>query len=564
MQLHNIRYILLFLLLAGCTKKYLDINTDPNNPVAVESSKLLPTVEKNIADAMAIGSGTVGGFSDILSVYMHQVTTLEDPDKYGSTGNNFYLALAWPGLYQNALANIEKIIQSSQENDEALYSGVAKVLKAYTYSQLVDIFGNVPFSEAIQLTSGITYPKFDSGATIYPKLFSLLDSAITDLSNTAAANKHVPGSDDIIYGGNTILWIKAANTLKLKLYTQIRLVQDVKSEVSALVAQNNLINSTGEGFMFKYGPFGATDDRNPGFGDYYAGQRTHYMSPWFYEILKGYNPNIFTGIRDPRMPYYFYNQLGKTQPPREGNQTEYRDSAFVSVYFGSVGVNKSFNQQNSMTVFGIYPVGGRYDEGDAQAVSSNSGTGAAPYRFITYADRLYLEAELIHAGLLSGVERDMLKQAMEESFKQVDYVVSLTGTSQNVPLLAGTAATENYINAVLARFDAASGDKKLEIIMTEKWISSFGCSVDQYTDYRRTGYPILFDPNNPAMAPGGFVQPPVNGDPIAGAGNQPAVPVQLSLRYPQSLPWYTAELESNPNAPPQKQDLSAYKVFWKP
>lgn len=564
MQLQRITYILLLLLLAGCTKKYLDINTDPNNPVLVESSKLLPTVEKNIADAMAIGSGTVGGFSDILSVYMHQATTTENPDKYGSTGNNFYLGLAWPGLYQNALANIEKIIQNSGESDDKVYTGIAKVLKAYTYSELVDIFGDIPFSEAIQLTSGITYPKFDKGDSIYPQLLPILDDAIADLSNTSAANKHVPGSDDIIYGGNAELWIKAANTLKLKLYTQIRLVQDVKSEVTALVAQDNMISSTSEGFMFKYGPFGATDDRNPGFGDYYAGQRTHFMSPWFYEILKGYNSNIFTGIQDPRIPYYFYNQLGKTQPPREGNQTEYRDSAFVSIYFGSVGVNKGFNQQNSMTLFGIYPVGGRYDEGDAQAASSNSGTGAAPYRFITYTDRLYLQAELIYAGLLSGDERDMLKQAMEESFNQVDYVVSLTGTAQNVPPLAGAPAVNNYVNAVLARFDAANADKKLEIIMTEKWISSFGCSVDQYTDYRRTGYPVLFDPNNPAMAPNGFVQPPVNGDPVLGAGNQPAVPVQLSLRYPQSLPWYTAELESNPNAPPQKQDLSAYKVFWKP
>lgn len=564
MQLRTYTYLLLLLLTAGCTKGYLDINTDPNNPVAVESSKLLPTVEKNIADAMAVGSGTVGGFSDILSVYTHQTTTLEDPDKYGSTGGNFYLGLAWPGLYQNALANIEKIIQNSGAADDRVYTGVAKVLKAYTYSELVDIFGDVPFSEAIQLTQGITYPKFDRGDSIYPQLFTILDDAIADLGNTTATNKHVPGSDDIIYNGDADLWIKAANTLKLKLYTQIRLVQDVKTQVQTLVSQDNMISSTDEGFTFKYGSFGATDDRNPGFGDYYAGQRTHYMSPWLYEILKGYNPNIFTGIKDPRVPYYFYNQLGKTQAPREGNQTEYRDSGFVSVYFGSVGVNKSFNQQNSMTIFGIYPVGGRYDEGDAQAASSSSGTGAAPYRFITYADRLYLQAELIHAGLLTGDEKDLLKQAMEESFAQVDYVVDLTGTSQNVPALAGTTAATNYINAVLTKFDAANTDKKLEIIMTEKWISSFGCSVDQYTDYRRTGYPVLFDPNNPAMAPNGFVQPPVNGDPVLGAGNQPAVPVQLSLHYPQTLPWYTAELESNPKAPPQKQDLSAYKVFWEP
>jgi hypothetical protein len=97
--------------------------------------------------------------------------------------------------------------------------------------------------------------------------------------------------------------------------------------------------------------------------------------------------------------------------------------------------------------------------------------------------------------------------------------------------------------------------------MTQKWLSSFGSAVDQYTDYRRTGYPLMFDPNNPAMAPGGRVQPPVNGDPINPP--QESVPVELSVDYPLSLPWYTNELETNPNAPAQK-NVSTYKVFWMP
>jgi len=98
--------------------------------------------------------------------------------------------------------------------------------------------------------------------------------------------------------------------------------------------------------------------------------------------------------------------------------------------------------------------------------------------------------------------------------------------------------------------------------MTEKWLESYGSAVDQYTDYRRTGYPILFDPNNPTMAPGGFVQPPVNGNPQAIP--QPAVLVQLSRPYPNSLPWYQTELETNPNAPPQKELVNSFKVFWMP
>ena len=97
--------------------------------------------------------------------------------------------------------------------------------------------------------------------------------------------------------------------------------------------------------------------------------------------------------------------------------------------------------------------------------------------------------------------------------------------------------------------------------MTEKWLSSIGSSVDQYTDYRRTGYPVLFDPRIPAMAPGGLVQPPLNGN--AFVIPQAAVPVSLGNNFPLSLPWSQSELELNGNAPSQKTP-STYKIFWMP
>ncbi|MGI9138600.1 MAG: SusD/RagB family nutrient-binding outer membrane lipoprotein, partial [Sediminibacterium sp.] len=74
--------------------------------------------------------------------------------------------------------------------------------------------------------------------------------------------------------GNTTNWIKAANTLKLKLYTQVRLVQDVKAQVAALLASpTTLISAQSENFMLPYGPYGTTDDRHPAYGDYNATQR---------------------------------------------------------------------------------------------------------------------------------------------------------------------------------------------------------------------------------------------------------------------------------------------------
>ncbi|MEI6949588.1 SusD/RagB family nutrient-binding outer membrane lipoprotein [Paraflavisolibacter sp. H34] len=590
-MLRRLKYILPALfVLAACKKDFLEINTDPNNPTKIEVSKLLTTVEKGVGDVLAIGgSGDNGGLSQVLGVYTHQMSTREEPDQYGATGSEFYISLAWPKIYASGLStsttpeygvlqNLEDIISNATEAGNTRYAGIAKVLKAYTYSQLVDVFGDVPFSEANKLRQGIRNPKFDDDKEIYPKLFALLDSGIKDLSNTTAPNVQKPGADDLIYGGDTAKWKRAANTIKLKLYTQVRRVQNVTAEVTALVNSGSLISKTSESFMLPYGTNAATDDRNPGFGDYYATQRSNHISPWFYEILKGYNQKIFTGIRDPRVPYYIYNQLGKTQSPRtiSPDQTEYRDSGFVSIYFGSVGPDRDRNQQNNISLYGIYPVGGKYDDGSGTIADANSGTGAAPYRFITYADRLYLEAELINAGVLAGDAAAKTRAAIEESFRQVDYVITqFVKPNQTVPELfpgssagtsGGTARADvaKYINDVMALYTAGSAARKLEIIMTEKWISSFGSHVDQYTDYRRTGYPILFNPADPTQAPGGKVTPPLNGNPDL-PGPQESVPVQQSKSFPYSLPWYTGELETNANAPSQKNPSEASaKVFWMP
>jgi len=572
---HKIKFFIpLLALLAVSCKKFLDVNTDPNNPTTIEVSKLLPTTQRTLGDALSMDEQN-GGIGEILAVYAHQMSTRESPDKYGITGVDVNIQTAWSKIFSSTgnpgtvypvygvLQNLEDIIAKATEAGNLKYAGIAKILKAYTYSVMVDVFGDLPYSEANKLKAGILHPKFDDDAAIYESLFALINSGIADLTNTTAANTKVPGTDDLMYGGNIARWVKAANTLKLKMYVQIRKVKNVSAEVNALISAGNLINQTSESFLVPYGPNGATDDRNPGFYDYIATQRSNHVSPWFYEILKGYNPRIFTGNPDPRIKYYIYNQVNATQPPREGNQTEYRDGPFVSIYFGSVGPDRDRAQQNTISLFGIYPVGGKYDDGSAAIANANSGTGASPLRLITYADRLYLEAELISAGIVAGNAKTKLTQAMDESFKQVDYIITTyVKPTQSVPALFGTPAVTTYTDRVLVEYDAASTEKKLEIIMTQKWLSSVGSSFDQYTDIRRTGYPVVFDPSNPAMAPGGRVQPPINGDPVNPA-NQKSVPVQTSRTFALALPWFQTELESNPNAPAQKNP-STYKIFWMP
>ncbi len=123
-----------------------------------------------------------------------------------------------------------------------------------------------------------------------------------------------------------------------------------------------------------------------------------------------------------------------------------------------------------------------------------------------------------------------------------------------------TGSVKTYIANLLTEWDnAGSDEKRLELIITQKWIQSFGNAVDAYADYRRTGYPILFDPSDGTMAPGGEVQPPVNGNPFVVP--QSKVPVLISRDYPQSLPWPISELDVNTKAPPQKTPAT-FKPFW--
>jgi hypothetical protein len=555
-------YILPIDLLIGSCKKALDINDNPNDPTSLAVEVLLPNAEKNLGYSLALGNGDKGGLSQVLSVYTHQLSTREEPNQYSATSNEYYLQLAWPTMYEEVVSDLDEIINASEESNKR-FSGMAKILKAFALSQFVDVFGDIPFSEVN--VKGVTYPKFDDDKEIYPQLIALLDEGIADMNAAPTGST----AADLIYNGDKNKWIKAANTIKLKLYTQIRKVEDVSAEVSQLLSDpTSLINNVNESFLIPYGPLGSTDDRNPGFGDYYATQRSNHVSPWLYEIMKGYNPDIFTGIKDPRVPYYIYNQLTKTGGLRDGllvGQTEYRDSAFVTIYFGSVGEDRDRNQQKNISLLGIYPVGGRYDDGAGQVADVNSGTGAAPYRMITYADRLYLEAELIHTGVVTGDGKAVLQKAMEESFRQIDYVIttyvkpSTAGSPQTVPAIFNTPAMTGYIAEVMLDYDAASAEKKFEIVMTQKWLSSVGSSVDQYTDIRRTGYPKVFDPN---ALPNNLAHPPFNGDPAA-PGAQQAVPVVLSRTYPFSLPWPAGELDVNSNAPEQKNP-SSYKVFWQP
>ena len=553
---NKIVLLLVSVLFLSCND-YLDVDKDKDNPTDVSLSLLLTNSQVDLSKLTDFQDYS----GEVLQVYTHQITVREEQDQYGAKVNNVTVQSDWDNLYLT-LTNLNSIIDKGTASGNLVYVGIAQMQKAYLMSVAVDLWGDVPYSEATHLKAGIQAPKFDNQKEIYNAIFALIESAKTNIVTDAGIAK--PGNDDLIYGGDTDKWIRFANTFKLKLYNQTRLTSDFdQAGFNALIAENNFFTSIADDFQFNHtATLSPQEERNRFFLlSYNSSQFTTYMSPWFYEILKGMNPNVHTGISDPRINYYFFNQLKAGQfPPDLGDtatgnpKADYWDAStgFFAIRFGSQGPWRDFSTENSYTYPGIFPCGGRYDDGQGGVMSGSTATGIAPHRILTYDEFLYIQAELIQAGKLTGSASTKLQDAMKASFAKVDQVVEKSKTTQTVPVLTGSATTNLFISKILDEFSEASSAKKLEIIMTQKWVATFGDPADQYNDYRRTGYPVLANPNSTSKE-----YQLNNGDafPIIDSETVLNSPYQLSLFWPQS------ELNVNKNAPAQKVP-GTYKIFW--
>ncbi len=553
----SILVLLLSSILFISCNDYLDVDTDRDNPTIAPLNYLLTSTQVGLNDV----TDFLNNSGDILQVYTHQMTVREEQDQYGTKVNNVLVQNDWDKIYLT-LTDIETLIKQGTETNDLIYVGIAQLEKAYLMSIAVDLWGDVPYSEANQLKNGVITPKFDDQKEIYTAILQLIETAKTNIKTDKGLK---PKADDIFYGGKTTKWIRFANTFKLKLYNQIRSTSLFnQSAFDALIAEDDFFTSIEDDFQFtQTGNTSPTDERNKLFlASYNSSQFTTYMSPWFYEIMMGMNPKIHSGNQDPRLRYYFFNQIKAGDfPPDLGDtvtgnpKADYWDAStgFFSIRFGSQGPWKDFSTEKSYTYPGIFPCGGRYDDGEGAVIDVNSATGIAPHRMLTYDEYLYIQAELILDGKLSGNASDKLKEAMEASFAKVDQVVSLNKSTQTIPKLIGTSEVNDFIINIIDEFDnAPNTTKQREILMTQKWVATFGDPTDQYSDYRRTGFPILANPNSLTKE---YYLDNGDGFPIDDSETILQNPYQLSLYWPLS------ELNVNKNAPAQKTP-STYKIFW--
>ena len=527
--------LIVFFSVTGCSD-FLDINTDPNNPLDSRLYQILPTAQTVIFEGLGNGAG---GMSDLVSQYIHHTVQRNNSNFYFFAGNEFSIGAAWPNLYAGALMDLNVIINKAIDRESWHYLGIAQVLKAYTYSQMIDMWGKVAYFEFGQGTTN-PFAAYDEGEAVYPELLNLLQEAVVNLEKEAAES---PAADDLIYGGDTGKWIKLANSIRLKLYNNVRLTSMYdETAVADIIDNQDMISGVDDGFRLLYGISNNPDNRHPLFKQDYVDNNPNYIDPYFYLIMKGdpdlpvFNP-LLAGIEDPRVPYYFYNQLAGDAPQNPTTSAKWDD--FLSIWFASLNIdpNEGFDQAQSQTVVGLYPCGGAFDDGSGVtagvAAGQNPGLGGEGYtRLYPYLAHLYTRAELSLTKGAPGDHRALFEEAMRASFDEVNAIAA------NVEGLDPVPNEDGYISAIMTLYDAGTTQKKLELILTEKWIASFGFSLDLYSDYRRTGFPIMFDPNT-------------DGNPFTILGRA----------YPVSIPYFVDDLQINPNAAPQR-DPGTDKIFW--
>ncbi|MBD2755564.1 SusD/RagB family nutrient-binding outer membrane lipoprotein [Spirosoma validum] len=476
------------LFLAGACKDFVDINADPNNPTTPVLELLLPATQISM-------TGSLRDVNVGASILTQQLYT-------SNTSRNFQdgtdYQQSWNALYTQVLNDIEIVIREGTRLQRWDYTAIAKLEKAYIYSVMVDLWGDIPYADA---SKGLTVsdPVFESGATIYDKLFTLIDEALADANKGNFAIQ--PTTADIIYKGDKAAWIRMGNSLKLKLFNQIRLVQPDKAKagIAALLSANApIITTNAQDFAFRFGTTETPANRHPWHRTEYQASKSYYMSQNFIERL--------FSTDDPRMRYFFYRQtsnytVGFT-PTGNGYFGRYTGDATASP-----------NDNALKATFGVYPAGGLYDASPInnltaanifisnsgatstpKVVTNTDGSGAGVFPFITNAMVKFILAESALTLGTTGDAKQLFQDGITAHLNSVNTISTSSGNS--APTLA-TATVTAFVANRTAQYDAADAAGKLNAVMTQKYIAQFGNGIESYNDYRRTGLPTLAAPIAP-------------------------------------------------------------------
>ena len=458
--------------LGGCKKDFKNMNTDASGITDAQLQPdfnylglWFPGIQQNIYGEEGDYQLTQNLNADSYAGYYMS------PDPFRGNINNQSYALVdgWNSdIYSMAYTHVMSpiIIQLNRKYHAPTSSphfwAIALILQVQTMSRVTDDYGPIPYSKVAQ---GSTTP-YDSQQTVYNAFFAQLDTAVNNLHAYITAN---PGAKpfakfDMVYGGDYTEWLKYANSLRLRLAMHIVNVDPATAKTEALKA----INDTG-GLI-------STNADNAGLSGFGYHSPIWWIGTSWTDLSAGADlTSYLNGFKDPRLPKMC---SAATSPASIAGQ-------YVGIREGT-------------------PVGGKPQYNGYSGPNYDVISEFAPTILMNASEVWFLKAEAALRGWTAESAQTDYETGITTSMGQWgvpigSYLSDNTSTEANyVDPLTPTAGVANasiaaVSNITIAWDAAATNEKNLERIITQKWIAMFpagGCEA--WTEYRRTGYPRLF------------------------------------------------------------------------
>lgn len=450
---YSIFFLVLLLQLSGCDQ-FLDVNSNPNSPnsgnlplSAKLPAALVSTVNQETQQINQIGAFW-GGYWGTSNDGANQFFDLKTYNGPGIRSQRDGIPV-WENGYNNIL--YFRLIQDEAELQGAnFYSGVSKIMQGWLFLRLVDFYNNIPFDQAAQGNAYLN-PAYEPGEIVYQKSVDLITEGMADLK--ASTSTTAENSGDLLFAGNTGMWLKFANTVKLRALIR----QSEKGNQSYISAQIQAIQQEGSGFL----ALGENALINPG----YLNSAGKLNPVWenYYRTVDGKTTANHLNIRPTQ---YLVDLMNAKNDPRLLSLYQSVDGEIKGVIFGNPDAGNPEYDAAATSAFKGPVENNNQATGIFHALNQSS-------VLMTGTESLFLQAEAAVRGWISGNSETLYNQAIRASFQY--YKTNLS-------------SLESYLAQEEVDFSQAANP--IERIIEQKWLAlNSVSSIEAWNDYRRLGIP---------------------------------------------------------------------------
>ena len=444
----------------ACSTDLTGINVNPNSPTTAPAGTLFSNATINAVGRFQ-GAGQLSGTS-LMAQHLAQVQYVDEDRGHIRTTT---IDAMFTGAYTSELEDYEKVIAQGTAATAPNIWGPALVMQSWTYLNMTDIWGDIPYSEALQgdLPGGPLKPAYDAQQDIYYGLLASLTAASTAMATATDAGL---GSADLVFQGNSAKWVKFANSLRARMAMRMLKNDATKAgtELTAAFAAG-VMTSNADNAQLVYPGDGVFDN---GWSVNFATRDDHRVSKTLLDIMNT--------RADPRA--LVFAQPTRWDPATDAPWAIPANAQRIGLQNGmsNATVAPFFNTTSRAgTIF--YPgttVYGTFGTADGKKT---------PAMVMTYAEVAFLRAEAAQRGL-GG-----------QTGAAAHYNAGVTASILQWGGTTGDATT--YLAQPAVAY--AGGTAGLQQIAVQKWIALFTQGNEAWAEWRRTGFPSTI-----AMGPSAY------------------------------------------------------------